>query len=105
MSRITQNSTSIQIYTTVHCDIYHANTYTPPELHSDFINALMALLVEYDQSEYVTFHDRAGTNALTKINLGARFVMMSIISSQNNERYSSDDVSILLAIPASIFGI
>ena len=65
----------------------------------------MDLPLEHDQSKYVAFHDHDGTIALTKINLGARFDMISIIGSQNYEKFSLDDLSVLVAIPASLFGI
>ena len=95
------------IFSSAVCDVYTAkiDAYDPPKLHEKFIKALTTLPTDYDEEEYFRLIDNYGTHAVTEINMGARFGMMSTISKTNYESLNSQGISVSVAASFSILGI
>mmetsp|Transcript_58178 Transcript_58178/g.67055 ORF Transcript_58178/g.67055 Transcript_58178/m.67055 type:complete len:549 (+) Transcript_58178:3-1649(+) len=107
MEKSTTTTSDKHIYSTAVCDVYRAksNAYNPPRLHSDFINALKTLPLNYDEGQYMEFLDNYGTHAVTEINMGARYGMMSTISERTYDQFRSESLTVTVAASATIYGI
>ena len=92
------------IYSSAVCDVYKAkmNAYDPPKLHESFIKALMSLPLNYDEKQYFKLIDNYGTHAVTEINMGARYGMISTISEKSYETFNSQGISTTFAASATI---
>ena len=99
-------TTDKHIYSNAVCDVYKAkmNAYDPPKLHENFIKVLMTLPTKYDEKQYFKFIDNYGTHAITEINMGARFGMISSISKSSYEKFQSEGISVSAAASFSILG-
>mgnify|MGYP001419427097 CR=1 FL=1 len=88
------------------CNVYKAkiSAYDPPKLHEQFIKAVQTLPTNYDEKQYFKFIDNYGTHAITEINMGARFGMISSISKSSYEKFQSEGISVSVAASFSALG-
>ena len=96
----------IHVSSTAVCDVYKArmNPYDPPKLHEQFIKALMTLPTNYDEGQYFKFLDYYGTHAVTELNMGARYGMISTISEKDSEKFNSNRLAIEAAASFHVLG-
>ena len=106
MEQSMTKSRDIHVSSTAVCDVYKAriDPYDPPKLHEKFIKALTALPTNYDEGQYFKFLDYYGTHAVTEINMGARYGMISMISEKASEQFNSNRLTIEAAASFNVLG-
>lgn len=100
------SSKTVTTHSEATCCAYQAKilTYTPPELHPNFLAGIKQLPESYDASKYFKFIEAFGTHYVTELNMGAVFGQQSSFTTTAWSQMLSDGLDISAAASYSGFG-
>jgi len=98
-----------ELYTTSRgeCKIYtgRIDTYKPPKLADNFIDALNTLPEEYNENQYLEFIWNYGTHFVNQVHMGARFTCVTRLTENAWTTLLQKNIKVDIAASFSAFGV